>query len=391
MPQPITHYHVIENAFQRTPELRHLWDRYSNYATLGSILPDLFYFSGVPGAMPFWRHGKIYAHDYYKASDIIHLEGFLDFYLNMMDIINELPEGDKKDKLKAFAYGATSHYITDANVHPFVYSKTGDNPFTHYPDSRFSDHKSLEKLVDLERLGHRNVTYFDFDYDKKLECHEQGSNRTLDQEVFRLIVQSMNKTYADIFGSHGINYDLLFGSLEGKPEHPVLESYRDAISIYRHLSNHPLLVRVSGYVPFLPRRFKVLLPQTKIVATDLHKTKPEPPEPWIRHSSRQELVPALSVPELIEMSVLDTMIVMHETEGFFKSDKADYKRAQDYFKANTPLTPFLRSNINMDTGKPSELNDSISSRSTPEEMFIEGLETLVERFNQPRAALTDLN
>ncbi|MBI4451807.1 zinc dependent phospholipase C family protein [Candidatus Woesearchaeota archaeon] len=385
MPQPITHYHVIESTFQRTPELKRLWDMYSNYAVFGSIFPDLFYFSSVPKKMG-WED-KRYPHDYYKASDVMHLEGFLDLYFSMLDFIKATPNGDKKDKLKAFAYGALSHYITDANVHPFVYAKTGDNQFTHDPPGLFDAHKSLESLMDRDNLGHRGVTYFDFDYYKKFECHEQGSGRTLDKDIFELIAASMNKTYGNrqsygdgIFGRHGINYDWMFRSMEEKPEHPVLESYRDAVTVYRNLSNHPRLVKLARYAPFLPRRFKVLLPETRIESTDLHKFAPIPSEPWIKDPKYDELhVPRFSVPQLIEMSLMDTMTAMYESERFLDSS---YASASEYFSRNPSITPLLRFGINMDTGDFESNNGTIRSKNTPAERLIMSLGNLNERYGQ---------
>ena len=381
MPQPITHYYVAENAYQRMPALKELWKKYENYATLGSIFPDMFYFSGIPKMM--FLTGKHYPYDYQKISDIIHWECILDLYFNMLDIIKKLPKGEKKDKLMAFAYGVASHYITDSNVHPFVYTKTGDHPFNH-PDKNLTEHKSLESLIDLEILGHRGTTYFEFGYDEKIECHKKGTDRTLDSDIFKLIIEGMEKTYGSMdLSMHGIDYNQQFRAFEGLPSHPVLESYRDIISIYRHISQHPFLVKTYGFLGFLvPKRFEVLLPKTKIVATDLHKTDAQPPEPWIEYPADRRLpIPSLSVHQLIELSVLDTIAVMHESEGFLNSV---YDSAHKYFEDNPSITPFLRSNINLDTGKFSKWNDTIRQKKTPADILTVGLGELINRYNQPR-------
>lgn len=375
MPQPIAHYWVIENSLNdiSSANRARLWHDYSNYAVFGSIFPDLMYMSGVPRLAHITTKGN--SHDYSSISDILHWEGSLDLYCSMLDYIKQVGNKVLQDKLKAFAYGFMSHVVTDSDIHPSVYGQSEDHPFSH-PDNEFTRHKSLESLIDIVILGHRNITYGKFDYSKKLVIHGPESNRTLDQDVFKMVMRCIEKTYAGtIFENHHVDYGKIFQKFEGSQRHPILEAYRDIVKLYRFFDKFYLLSGPLRRVPFIPTRFRVLLPRTMIHVTELSQIVPDPRKKWLESSNPN--VPDLSFPQLFDIAVVDTKSAINESEKFFESD---YSSAHSFFSDNSFHVPFMRENINLDTGKPVSLNQEIKTLKTPSEVLELGLDNLVERY-----------
>ena len=382
MPQPIAHYWVIENSLNdlSSQSRAGLWNEYQNQAVLGSIFPDLMYMSGVPQVAGMTRKGPKVNHS--NISNIMHWDGFLDFYCAMLDYIKQLSESDTKDKLKAFSFGVASHFAADAEAHPRVYSITGDNPFSHKPDENYTRHKELESLLDIFIIGRRGETYRTFNYGHRFISHAEDSNRTLDDDIFKLVVHGLEKAYAGkIFGSYGIDYETAFKALEGTSSHPIRESYRDLVTLYGNFSNYPFLIPLARSFPFFPQRFKVLLPRLRIPVSDLHKIEPDPRQRWVQ--SDNEHIPDLSFPELLEVAVADTKAIITESENFFASG---YASSRKYFSAKSQHVPILHDNINMDTGNLAMWNDEIKRLTTSQARLEFRLEEIVERHRWAKAA-----
>ncbi len=382
MPQPIAHYWVIENALNDLSNQNRskLWYNYRNYSVFGSILPDLMYMSGVPQVG--WMTTKGPAVDYSHISEVMHWDGFLDFYCAMLDYIKQLPEDKTKDKLKAFSFGVASHYAADADVHPRVYSTTGDHPFSHEPDKSYIKHKESESLQDIVIVGKRGETYREFNYGNKFICHAQDSNRTLDVDIFKLIIHGFEKAYAGkIFDNYGIDYERTFKALEGTSRHPLLESYRDLVTLYKKFSNYSSLIPLARGFPLFPQRFKVLLPRVRIPVTDLHKIDPDPRQKWVQSNNKN--IPDLSFPELLDLAVVDTKAIITESEKFFDSE---YTSSRRYFSDKSQNVPILRDNWNQDTGNLAIWNGEIKKLETPKARLECHLEEIVERYEWAKAA-----
>lgn len=382
MPQPIAHYWVIENSLNdlSNQSRARLWHYYRNYAVLGSIFPDLMYMSGIPRLG--WMTRKGHSVDYTHVSDIMHWEGFLDFYCSMLDYIKQLPEGETKDKLKAFSFGVASHYAADADAHPRVYSTTGDHPFFHDEEENYTKHKESESLQDIVLVGKRGKNYRGFNYGDKFICHKEGSNRTLDPDVFKLIIHGIEKVYAGgIFDEYKFDYEKAFKALEGTSRHPILEAYRDLITLYRNFSNYSFLIPAARIFPVFPNKFKVLLPRVRIPVTDLHKIDPDPKQRWVESDNKN--IPNLSFPDLLDIAVIDTKAIISESEKFLDSNCTS---SGGYFSRESQNIPILRGNKNQDTGKGIEWNKDIRKLRSPKDVLECDLEEIVERYGWARAA-----
>lgn len=378
MSQPNTHYLVIEEALKNHPSS--LWQGNSNFAGFGSFGPDLFYLLGIPPVI----HSRKYPQDYTKVSDVMHHEASLDFFCSMLDDIkNRIKDTDKEttDKLKAFAYGYYSHAVTDSVFHPYVYRRTGDNWAEHFTPE-YNGHKKLEALIDtylLEMLKENNP--FDFGYEHRVVCHNQGSRRTLDKDVYELIENNLKKIYGDknIFEKHGIEYERYFGHgvAEATAEgiNPILEAYRDYIGCFRILYFSSKMDKIAG---FLHPSLKPLVPIKRIDAKQQRQL--ESRTKWC--PSENPLMPSYSVQDLFGFAIEDVKRVIEASEDFFASASSS---ARDFFLDKLQASQqdkivFLDENYNLDTGLPASNNDALIKLPTRKQVSEFGLTKLDDNY-----------
>lgn len=377
MSQAGTHMIVAVEGSSQKPELNR---DYSHFLVLGSMGgPDLFYFSGVPHIMDFFK--RRYEHDYSRIADIIHEDKTLDYFCSMLDFIKKTPS-EIQNKLKAFAYGFYSHVVTDAIVHPFVYFFSGDHP-TQHSDSQLIGHKHIENVGDWVELGCRGKNFYSIGYGGLIrKCHQQGSNRTLDKDVFNMLLQGFKAIYESLLQDKGIDYDSYFGKFAGTHQDPFMEAYRDYNTVYRKLprfraiSDNPQALRV------LPIRFRVLIPKTYVQGKELSAVMPRPRKKWI--DSRNPNIPSYSLPELVnKFAISATKMVIDASERFFSSDATS---SREFFRQHAKRMPYLQANYSLDTGKRAELSEAIGSLKDPREALECGLEELVADYEAVRAA-----
>ena len=93
-------------------------------------------------------------------------------------------------------------------------------------------------------------------------------------------------------------------------------------------------------------------------------------------------MPDLSFPELFDIAVIDTKTAISESERFFGSDYSS-SISSSFFSENSLHFQFFRESVNLDTGKPSALNEDIRKlkNPSPSQILEPGLDNLVERYD----------
>ena len=354
MPQPHTHYLVTQEAMKEASS--ELWEKYSNYAGFGSFFPDLFYMTDLPPKMvaklsmympspitKFFLNRFPYTSqkypdmDYSVVSDTIHWHGSYRFITISLNYIKKVKSQETRDKLTAWLIGFIGHVIPDALFHPKVYRDTGDHSGIHTKDA-YDRHKSLESLLDSYYLIRDDSNQFNFHYAEKVICHSDGSGRTLDEDIFRLISHSIRETYDLVLTVHGRDYKQLFGRFEGKESNPILDSYRDYITCIRWMWEYPQLARI-------PKRFNLLVPVNSFGEEELSSLNPLSKVKWL--NSTHPDMPAYSYHDIFNMSVKSLRHVIKDVLEFLASDEND---SHAFFSKQADRPFVLAENMNFDDG-----------------------------------------
>ena len=343
MPQPNAHYLVIEESLSR--DLESLLQNHANYAGFGSFGPDLFY---VKDAVHLGKFARTHPLDYAIVSDIMHWEGSFDFYCSMLDYIKNLDDAEKKDKLKAFAYGYYSHVVADSVFHPFVYRESEDNWRKHNKRSTFHNHKKIESIIDTYLLQERrNTDPYEFNYCGKIVCFNED-DKVLDGDVFALLNHCMAEIYkGGIFTSYSLDYDKFFSMYPNDGNHPINDAYHDFVLYTHELFKWHVPLELTHIIDGLvPLRF---LDENQKEKINLQKKR------W--HNSDNPEMPDYSVPELFDLSVKSMSKIILESEKFFSSNSREAKK---FFAENSKNIVYLAENNNLDTGLPSAFNGELA-------------------------------
>ena len=353
MAHPITHYLVIKNAMISNKN-ESLWSSYSNYAAFGSFTPDVFYLKDV-GYLAFTDK-----YDYSKISDYIHWDGSLDLYCYFLDYIKENYELNTHIflKLKAFSYGFYSHIITDSIFHPYISRKTKDHWKKHEPVKNYVEHKYLESLIDsflLTKNEKQNAK--DFKYHEKVLCYQDMNYKTLDNEIFLILLNGLNNVYSKIIDNNAEDdeknfYEYFLKYELDDTEHPIHEAYDDFVDTISILYK-------NEYIGLLPSEsIKAFIP--KIILAKHHNEKMNlNKSAWFKKKNNFMSL-NYSVLELFEMAVLTTKKLINISESFFNQNELSSK---EYLKLNSSDMVIFEENFNSDTGLSSKYNyeESINS------------------------------
>ncbi|GEM_PF-3041722 len=380
MPQPNTHLLLIQQTFveyilegRRNYKLiDQLLENYSNYAYLGSVMPDIFYFKDI-----FSRHRP-----YEQVANVRHWDGSFDYYCRMIEHAKK-SDSISQYKQLAVALGDISHSIGDDIFHGALVYPTSMDHWRLHPRETAEAHKKLENLIDTFLLKEKaDLNPHQRHYPNLIKCHEDNSGRTLDQSIFELLNNAMVKTYGsrmegakeNFFESEGLNYFTLFGRFKPEdPNHPIREAYRDLMSYSRipfylpknldnyfglrgiipadELSNEETNIMVSNY--WNDNFFNVL--KRHDIRTLLGKIPKRDPNERRWFNEESQLLPRYTVLKLFDLSVKAMKAVVEASVAFLESDS---ENASEFFKQNAKNVIYLE-NYNLDTGRPSMLNDEL--------------------------------
>lgn len=159
MPKVNTHLYFAKNIKNNNEKLSRVIDKYSNYFYLGSIMPDVFYYS---------KNEEIT-----KVSDIIHGKDGTPTNKLVFDLLNTAKE-NKDEELLAFIFGFITHCYLDIVFHPIIFYFTGNyydqdaqkrktafyrhNRMEVYLDQRISKEFYFNKLINSELFNNNLIS-----------------------------------------------------------------------------------------------------------------------------------------------------------------------------------------------------------------------------------------
>jgi hypothetical protein len=358
MPQPITHYLVVEEAMLKASPP--LWQKYGNFAGFGSFGPDLFYIKDV-----FKRYLNP-SLNWDWVSDLQHWNHSLDYFFAMLDAIRDGYDDAsiEGDKLLTFALGYYSHVITDCIFHPFVYRRSQDHWRLHQPAACYQAHKRLEALIDMDILavkdkGLPSPSLF------RVLCDDSRSSVLLDADLVWLLDRCLPKIYsgsADIFKCWKKN-----GAI-ADPEHPINAAYVDfkkMVGVTYEAQN--ILYGLEAY-------WGGTGPLHRLNQIDLQETN-ELRGPWLPRGLSAALT--YSARDLYSLAVNAVRKMMVAASDFWQSNAAE---AAEFFFEDGLM--FLEENWNLDTGLPAKFNNESVNLATKESRFDYGADILIRNYNR---------
>lgn len=136
MPSGYTHCFLARNfntlSEHQNIDLKFLLDEKIKYFQVGAIAPD------IPYSQLIRPHNS-----FQKIADDFHYKTTNKLFLDALDRIKDMPDGDQKDEAFSFFIGFASHVVADGVIHPFVRDKVGDY------DDNATEHRLLEMRLDV--------------------------------------------------------------------------------------------------------------------------------------------------------------------------------------------------------------------------------------------------
>ena len=140
MPSGYTHCFLARNfnvlSKMQNDDLKFLLNEKIKYFQVGAIGPDLPYSQLLRPQ-----------NSLEKIADDFHYKSTNRLYLEALQEIKKMPEGDNRDETFCFFLGFASHVVADGVIHPFVRDKVGDY------EQNSTDHRLLEMRLDVILLN----------------------------------------------------------------------------------------------------------------------------------------------------------------------------------------------------------------------------------------------
>ncbi|HWR40003.1 MAG TPA: zinc dependent phospholipase C family protein [Patescibacteria group bacterium] len=351
MPQPITHYLVIEEAL--TDAARNLWEKYRNFAAFGSFGPDLFYVKDVLLA----RFDP--KQNYEALSDALHGDGSFDLFCALLDQAkdNQRRDPEAAGKQLAFALGYYSHVLTDCILHPYVYRRTQDHWKYHVPKEDYTAHKKLEAMIDCHILKekHRKEAVPDA---SAVRCRQENNGDLLDMDIASVLNNALKTVYSAVLSADFQTLDI------NQPEHPIHAAYHD----FHHIVG--TTYAAQNILCGLREYFAGLDMLKQLNAADI-QARNVSKGPWRPNGDSAELTYSSS--ELFAMAVWATKQVASIALAFWTGDPGS-GNAQSVFRQNG--IAYLRENWNLDTGLPARFNADPAIFDRGEQRYNVGVDVL---------------
>ncbi|MCC6275402.1 MAG: zinc dependent phospholipase C family protein [Leptospiraceae bacterium] len=201
----ITHLEVLSQVCKHldhgTPEQKKIAktlriEENKNYANLGTVAPDIFYFYHVLTPVlnkksQFW-------------GDLSHHRNVAELLLNFLDIIFETEEGLYRDRFIAFTMGYLVHCIVDVVTHPYIFFISGD---FYNKDPKISSqaqiaHMRVEYALDSYLLNYRwGMSPHDYDFPHHVDVRVRGRDGILklDPMIWKFWQRGLLETFPDEF------------------------------------------------------------------------------------------------------------------------------------------------------------------------------------------------
>lgn len=213
----------------------------ANYANLGAVAPDIFYFYHV-----------LQPNRTKKAAffgDLSHHEKVAELIINFLDQVYETEQGLYRDRFLAFTLGYICHCIVDIITHPYIFYISGDyyndDPKVSYQAQ--INHMKVEFGLDTLLLHYRwGMSAHEYDFPQYIDVRHRtvGIRNRMDPILWQFWISALRETFPKEFQSSYI------GSLKKIIPGDILnESYMGFFRFTSTLDSRSSFMR--GFVKFV--------------------------------------------------------------------------------------------------------------------------------------------
>jgi len=172
-----------------------------NYANLGAVAPDIFYFYHVlqPSRT---KKAAIFG-------DLAHHDKVAEIILQFLDEVYETEEGLYRDRFLAFALGYICHCVVDILTHPYIFYISGDY---YNSDPKISyqaqiNHMKVEFGLDTLLLHYRwGMSAHEYDFPQYVDIRHKtvGIRNKMDPVLWQFWIRTIKTTFPKEFKDHYI-------------------------------------------------------------------------------------------------------------------------------------------------------------------------------------------
>ncbi len=212
-----------------------------NYANLGSIAPDIFYFYHVLSPKK-TRRSSIWG-------DRSHHEKVAELIFSFLDRISDTEESLYRDRNLAFTLGYICHCVVDVITHPYIFYISGDY-YNQDPKIAYNaqlSHMRVEYGLDSFLIHHRwGLTPNEYDFPQHIDVQPKLTNgrKKMDTMLWKFWVDSLKETFPEEFQKDyiGSSNKILTGDI-------LNEAYMGLYTLSKVIDSRSPLVR--GFLQFV--------------------------------------------------------------------------------------------------------------------------------------------
>ncbi|MBP7283834.1 MAG: zinc dependent phospholipase C family protein [Leptospiraceae bacterium] len=228
----------------------------ANYANLGTIAPDIFYYYHILSPSKITSKAQIWG-------DLHHHQNVTELVLNFLDLIIETEEGTYRDRMIAFVLGYICHCAVDIVTHPYIFFISGDY-YSKDPEIASLaqyNHMRVEYALDSYLLDHRwGMSPKDYDFTHYIDVRKRGVSgiKKIDPMIWFFWLEALRLTFPNEFKAHYL------GSVRKIiPGDIINDSYIGYIRFNEVLDSRNSLMRnflkAVDFIPFSKKKASTLL------------------------------------------------------------------------------------------------------------------------------------
>jgi hypothetical protein len=212
-----------------------------NYAYLGSVAPDIFYFYHVLSPKT-TRKASIWG-------DRSHHEKVAELVFAFLDRVADAEDSHYRDKILAFTLGYICHCVVDVVTHPYIFYISGDyynaNPKIAY-NAQLS-HMRVEYGLDSFLIHYRwGMTPKEYDFPHYIDIRSKRSHKgkKMDAMLWKFWVDSLREIFPEEFEKDyiGSSHKIADGDI-------INESYLGFFKMAKIVDSRSTMVR--GFLKFI--------------------------------------------------------------------------------------------------------------------------------------------
>lgn len=186
---------LLEHGSARDKACAEQVHRRMNFAALGSVGPDVFYFYHVLSR----KRNQLGLH----WGNLSHHSRVFDLMIGFLQRVKEMPEGIRREKCYAFAMGYISHCAVDIVTHPYIFYITGDYYSIDLKQAvrAQENHLRVEFQLDAYLVHHRwGLEPSRYNFAQYVDIHEETPDGpAMDYDLWSMWVDALATVYRDEF------------------------------------------------------------------------------------------------------------------------------------------------------------------------------------------------